>query len=344
MVLLHSARLFAVVVFLFHIITGPGYAEESAAWETEKSSRLDRTHRYLSNRVLHFAESINNLISATFRPEEDHESEMTRRFYGNLLTAYQVEGSLIRLTPRLTMTEGEDNDYKLDFSARLRLPDLSKRLRLYADSYDTDYDTMEEIYSARYRQKLEDERVEGPTAGLTYLLSDHKTRDLSLSTGLRFHPEPSPKIRLRGRLSKSHDNWRAETAQSVFWNENDGFGEKTELILNRRAGEIHLYRLNSSLVWSEISKGLDWGQFAAYHARFSSLSSAALKLGVRGYSQPSWITDQYLARATWRRRLHRDWMFLEIEPGLDFFREDDFKATSLINIRIEIVIGSSKRL
>ena len=342
--LLSSARHFAGVVFVFASITFPGYAEESAASAPGELTRLDRSHRYLSTRVLRVAESINNVIAATFRQEEDHASEMTSRFYGNLLTAYQVEGSHIRITPRLIMTEGHDNEYKLDFSARLRLPDLSKRLRLYVDSYDTDYDTMEEIFSARYRRKLEEERAEGPTAGLTYFFSDRIEHQLSLSTGLRFRPEPSPKIRLRGRLRKSLDNWRVDVTQGVFWSEKDGFGEKTAFNLDRPSSDRHLFRLNTSLVWSELSHGIDWGQFASYYARFSSRRSAALKLGVRGYSHPSWITDQYLIRLSGRRRVHRDWLFLEIEPGLDFFREDDFKTTLLINIRIEMVFGSFRRL
>lgn len=132
-VLLASVRLLAGVAFLCSIIACTASAQESAASETEQSTRLDRSHRYLSHCVLRLAESVNNVISATFRQEEDHESEMTSRFYGNLLTAYQVEGSRIRVTPRLTVTEGGDNEYKLDFSARLRLPDLSERLRLYSE-------------------------------------------------------------------------------------------------------------------------------------------------------------------------------------------------------------------
>ena len=259
---LDYARLFAAVAILLTGITGTGYAESPSAPATAESPRLDRSHRYLSDRVLHLAESINNVISSTFRQEEDHESEMIRRFFGNLLTAYQVEGSHIRVTPRLILTEENGNEYKVDFSARLRLPDLSRRLRLYVDSYDTDYDTMEDIFSTRYRQRLDLERGEGTTAGQTYFFSDHMKRDLSLSTGLKFRPEPSPKIRLRGRVRKSFDIWRAEVAQSGFWSEKDGVGERTEFTLDRPSGEIHLVRLRSSVVWSELSHGVDWGQFA----------------------------------------------------------------------------------
>lgn len=343
-VFLNSTWRCAGVVFLFSIITCTGYAEEPAAQDAEESTRVDRGHHYLSNCVLRVAEFINNSISAAFRQEDDQESEMVRRFYGNLLTAYQVEGSHIRVTPRLSITEGGDNDYKLDFTARLRLPHLSKRLRLYVDSYDTDYDTMEEIFSARYRRKLEAERGEGATAGLTYFFSDRMSRQLSLSPGLRFRPKPSPKLRLRGRFRKSFDVWSADFSQSAFWSEQDGFGEKTELTLARPFGEDHLVRFRSSLVWSELSQGVDWGQLVSYDFRFSSRRSASLNLGARGYAHPSWISDQYHVRVAFHQRVYRDWMFLELEPGLDFFREDDYSMTPLININLGIVIGSFERL
>jgi len=350
--LLHIAQNVQTFVILIVILILPGvtatpavaYTETDRAPGNTDTNRVDRYHRYLSRRFLRVAESINNVIADTFRQEDDHESEMTRRFYGNLLTAYQVTGSHIRVTPRIIMTEGEGNDYKLDFSARLRLPGISHRLRLYADSYDTDYDTMEDIYSARYRRVIEEERSEGATAGLTYFFTDNVRRQLSLSTGLKFRPEPSPKIRLRGNIMKMFDVWSAEFRQSAFWSEKEGFGERTEFTLDRPSGEIHLVRLRSSVVWSELSHGVDWGQFASYYCKFSSRRSAAIKLGVRGYTHPSLVTDQYLVRVSYRKRVHRDWLFLEIEPGLDFFREDDFKTTPLINIHLDIVIGAFDRL
>lgn len=339
-----AVRCAASVVLILAAMPAGAYTETDHAPGNTATNRVDRYHHYLSGRVLRLAESINTLITNTFRQEEDHGSEMTRRFYGNLTTAYQVEGSYVRLTPRLIMIEGDGNEYKLDFSARLRLHDISDRLKLYADSYDTDYDTMEDIFSPRYRRVIEQERSEGATAGLTYFFSDNMKRKLSLSTGLYFRPEPSAKIRLRGHLRKSFDIWSAELRQSVFWSDKKGFGERTEFTLDRPSGDIHLVRLRSSVVWSELSHGVDWGQFASYYARFNSRHNAAIKTGVRGYTHPSWVTDQYLARVSYRKRVHRDWLFLEIEPGLDFFREDDFKASPLINIKLEIVIGSVKRL
>ncbi|MFU8832963.1 MAG: hypothetical protein ACNA7J_12535 [Wenzhouxiangella sp.] len=337
-------RFAASMAFILATMPAGAYTATAPAPGNADTNRVDRYHRYLSGRVLRVAESINNLVTNTFRKDEEHGSEMTDRFFGNLLTAYQVEGSYIRVTPRLILSEGGHNEYKLDFSARLRLHDISDRLKLYADSYDTDYDTMEDIFSARYRRVIEQERSEGATAGLTYFFTDDVKRKVSLSTGMKFRPEPSPKIRLRGNIRKWFEIWSAEFRQSGFWSEKDGFGERTEFALDRPTGEIHRIRLRSAVVWSELSHGVDWGQYASYDVRFSPRRRAAIQLGMRGYSHPSWVTDQYLARVNYRQRIHRDWLFLEIEPGLDFFREDHFKAAPFINISLEIAIGAFDRL
>ena len=334
----------AGVVFIFAAMPVGATSQTAHASGDTGTNRMDRYHSHLSQRVLRVAESVNSIIVRTFRSKEDQEAEMTRRFFGNLLTAFHVEGSHIRVTPRIIVTDRSDTEYKLDFSGRLRLPGISDRLRLYADSRDTDYDTMDEIFSARYRRTLERERGEGATAGLAYFFTDRAERQLSLSTGMRFRPEPSPKARLRGRYRKSFEVWRADFAESGFWSERDAFGKRTEITLDRPFGAIHRLHLRSSGVWSEVSHGVDWGQNASWFTRFSSRRSAAVTLGARGHTHPSWVADQYLLRVTHRRRIHRDWLFLEIEPGLDLFREDDYKATPLINIKLEIVIGAFDRL
>ncbi len=319
-------------------------ADMSDAPEKEEDTRVDEQHRYLSRKVLFVAESINSFIAHALTDEDKREPDLVNRFYGDLLTAYDVEGTRIRITPRATFSERSSHVYKMDFSARLRLGDISDRLQFFADSFDTDHNTMDEMFSHRYRRELDRERSEGATAGLTYLLTDRVTHRLSLSGGLRFRPEPSPRLRLRARVGKSFDKWRSEFTQNLFWDMEDGVGEKSQIKFDRPIGDLYLFRLSSSAVWSELSRGVDWGHFASYYATFSPRRSAAIKAGFRGHTHPSTVTEQYLVRIPYRQRIHRDWLFLEIEPGLDFFREDNYEIAPLINLKLDILIGSIERI
>lgn len=337
-------RIAACGILLISVLPPALQAEEFRASRHDEETVTDRWHRALSRRVLRLAESINNGITGVFRRDARQDTELTQQFYGNLMTAYDVKGSYIRLRPRAYLSEHDGSKYKLDFSARLRIPHITRKLSFYADSDDADYDAMEDVFSARYRRALEREYGDGATAGLTYFFTDRMKRDLSLSTGLRFRPEPSPKIRLRARFRKSFEVWLAEFSQSVFWSERDGSGEKSELVFDRRINDLQHLGINVSAIWSELSHGVDWGGSAAYYVRFDRRNNGALRLGMRGYTHPSAITDQYFVRLTWRRRVHRDWLFIEVEPGLDFFREDDFGISPLINLKIEMLIGSYTRL
>ena len=136
------------------------------------------------------------------------------------------------------------------------------------------------------------------------------------------------------------DPWRAELAQNLFWDARDGFGEQTQLQIGYTFNPRHRFRLTTSAEWSEISQGVDWDLFAAQTAELTPRQSLALRAGVRGHTEPAWIADQYLIRFTYRQRVLRDWLFLEIEPGLDFFREDRYRTAPLIEVKFDILAGS----
>jgi len=287
---------------------------------------------------------MNSILAAVILDDEQHELERGRVFKGESPKIHDVEGTCIRLIPRVTFHDRLDNEFKMDFRVRLRLGALSGRVRFFADSYDTVHDTLEGLFSARYRQELEDERSEGARAGLTYVVAERVRSQYDISGGLRLRPEPSPRVRLQARYRYQLGDWRTGFRQSVFWDREDGYGEKSEVLFDRPGGDIHLFRVHSTAVWSEISQGIDWGQHASYHVTFSPRRRLGLTAGLRGHTHPSTVVDQYLMRIPYRQRIHRDWLFFEIEPGLDFFREDDYGISPLVNLKIEILLGTVEPL
>lgn len=300
----------------------------------------DQQHHRLSRMVLRGAQGVNSLFSDLFRDEDEREATLVRRFYGDRMSAYDVEGSHIRLTPRATWTSTSDFDISTSFSMRLRLAEISRRLQLFADSYDTSHETVEEIFSDRYRRQLDEERSKGATGGLTYLFTDRLERSLSMSGGMRFRPAPTPRLRTDGRLKTDWGAWEAAIRQRVFWDAEDGFGERTQLAFNRPIREAHRLHFQSTATWSELSQGVDWGQTASFHAHIDPRRNASLRLGARGHTHPSAVADQYMARIYYGQRLFRDWLYVEIETGTDFHREDAFKTTPVIGLRADIWVGS----
>lgn len=330
------------VLMLFSALPLPMAAAGEGAGS--ESAMVDRQHGAVSRRVVRVAERINAYLRNTFQGPENHESPLVQHFYGDRMTRYDVEGSHIRISPRAGYSRKFGPRYNLDFSVRLRLGDISEHLTFFASGDGPERDTLDGVFGRVSRRETGREAEDGPTAGLIYFFTDGVRRSVSLSGGLRMTPAPEPRVRLRGSLRKEFDNWQAEVAQNVFWDARDGFGEKTQFQLAYRFNEQHRFRIATSAEWSEVSQGVDWDLFAGHFAHFTPRQSLALRVGARGHTEPDWVTDQYLVRLTYRQRFLRDWLFLEVEPGLDFFREDRYQTAPLVEVKFDVLFGSFERL
>ncbi len=51
------------------------------------------------------------------------------------------------------------------------------------------------------------------------------------------------------------------------------------------------------------------------------------------------IVDRYVVRLPFRRLVHADWMYIEVEPGVNFDNESDFDAAPQIILRLDLLFG-----
>ncbi|MFT4652789.1 MAG: hypothetical protein ACI82S_000431 [Patiriisocius sp.] len=65
-------------------------------------------------------------------------------------------------------------------------------------------------------------------------------------------------------------------------------------------------------------------------------SSYLFSASVEGTSKPSYREDQMLVSLRYKRKVLREWLFIEIEPFVLWLRDEDFKASVGIAIRTEI--------
>lgn len=208
------------------------------------------------------------------------------------------------------------------------------------DSQDRDQELIDELFVDRYLSASQREPRQDTSAGLIYQISDRVSRRVSVSGGLRFRPSPTPRLRTDARFFTDLGSWRAEFGQRLFWDMEDGFGERSQLQFTRPYADTHVLSLTSSAVWSETSQGVDLAQIVSWKTDFTVRSYLFLRAGVLGYTEPQVESDQYFVRAAYRRRLSRDWLYVELETGLDFYREDDFDASPVAGIKFICLFGS----
>jgi hypothetical protein len=300
----------------------------------------DRQHRGMSRWVVRRAEWLNEWLADRVLHEDEREPELIRHFYGDRDSAYHALGSYVEITPRLRWREGEDVRPGVDFSARLRVRGLSDRFRFFVDSQDDDQALSNDLFSDRYRTRVGPDQSEDATAGLIYQISDRVSRRISASGGLRLRRVPVPRLRADARFFTELSSWRAEFGQRLFWDMDDGFGERSQLQFTRTFSDAHRLQITSSAVWSEQSQGVDLAQTLFWETLLTPDHILSFRTGVQGYTRPQVESDLYFSRITYRQRAGRDWLFVELEAGLDFERENNFRETPVAGIKLICFFGS----
>jgi len=328
-----------LLAWLLCVMLLPPTTGQAAAGEGPDAHPIDTQHERISQRVLDANRWMNRLLDRSLNGWQTNDDDLDR---ATAPSDFELRGSHMRVSPWVLFNEGGGHDIGIDYGLRLRLLPLSDRLHFFAARYDTDRETLDTSTTDRYRREPEPSRNDPALAGLTYFLLHDVVRQLSLSGGIRFRPAPEPRLRLRGRYRHPlGDEWLATFEQSGYWDSTDGFGERSQVAFSRPAGEWAHINLVSSLVWSELSRGLDWGHVSSCHIALGTTRSLQFRAGALGYTHPGTVVDQYLVRTPVRHRFMRDWMVLQIEPGVDWFREHNYRAALLVSIKLEVRFGAA---
>lgn len=314
---------------------GTPSATNEVGWER----RIDNAHGAIGSYVTGFGEGMDAFLSAPFRdrPRKDENGAAQKMIIdpGRLDDANR---SRIKVSPSITARESEGVTFDVSFNAKLRLPRFSDRVELVVDSMTKEESVLDDLERDRTTTRPENDNSDG-AAAIRYYLKETLNFKASVTAGLKFRPEPVPGIGLRMRLYRDFEDFTTRLTQSMFYETEDGFGEKTQFDLDQQERQNYLRRLTTTILWSEVSEGVAAGQSFSYFKYLTRRRVAGFRVGVTGHLEPEAQVDNYNARVTYRQRIHRDWLYLEIEPGVDWPREQDFEATPYFTVKFDIIFG-----
>ena len=252
----------------------------------------------------------------------------------------EMKNSRLRIRVGATLAEAGRSELYQRTSLHLQLPRTERRLQFVLDSFTRDEYPDEEAVP-RIRENDEN-RVE---AALRYVFGDTDIGHMQFHTGLSFKPDPEFYMKTRWRkIFPITEKWRFYPTQFFFWKSRDGFGETTRADIERPLSDDSLFRIRAEATWSEISSGLEFIALMSYSQTLSNLRGWGIALSAEGDTRPSAVTENYRMAFKYRRAIHRDWLFLEVEPAIDFFREDNYRASPGITFQIEAIFKKKKKL
>lgn len=243
-------------------------------------------------------------------------------------------------------TDRDGLDPRLRSRIHVDLPNIERRFHGFVGRVDRDsFLSDTEEYGDTGQTPAEEQSFDW-LLGIGSTPIDRGRRRLSLSAGVRVSWPPDPYVKAQYRWHRELAvDWLFRWRQTVFWTGDERFGTTTGLDLEHRLSDNLLARLSGSGTISEVSVGVEWWSSLTLFQGLGGNGALAWQLRANGETDSPVPLREYGARVTYRRRLHREWLFGEIGPGV-FWRQDEDElerdASPEIWLAVEIHFGTEQ--
>lgn len=284
---------------------------------------LDKPRDYISQRFVNLSTEVDRYFADERVFQESRTSYL--RFYGDLV-----------------LKKSGSSDFNPQLQAKVVLPALEKRLHILLES---ETDVTGELPTASVPTQSGTPKVNVPNdfrAAVQVQVTDTPHWNINTDAGLRFHGLTLPPF-VRARVSRvqSVRKWQFRFTEAVYWYEQSGMGESTQYDADYSFAEHYLGRSRTQAIWSDHDQKFDFEQDFILFNPIDDGHAISYGASIYGASQPNSHVTDYAVSVTWRTRIHREWLFLNIQPGLSWPESNSFHFTPSILLRVEAIFGDA---
>ena len=309
--------------------SAPVQTTPPSAPQPERLAALEKSHDYLAEKIVRLANYLD-------------------RFFGGNRHYQESNDSAVQLDLTRVVGYGGDPKFNLAAKANLRLPATEGRLHLLLETdpeQNTTQPTQDQVAANNNKSITPGSKVASSgnlaLAG-RYENSDENFWHVRTDGGLKFPIPITPFVRTRASFEKPLNEWRLKGSQSLYWFKNLGVGETTQVDLERFISEPMLFRASSNATWLKDRKNFDLRQdFSVYHT-LDDRTALLYQASVIGITNPQAQVMDYVVLMLYRRRIHKDWVFLELSPQLHFPRERNYRLSPTLSMRLEMLFEGKK--
>lgn len=300
-------------------------AEEEGAEETHVNAGLiDISHARASGAVLASARWIDSFFSDERVVREETE---TRLRLG--LMNYAQEGDLF------------DADVRTNI--RLDLPLAGERLRLFFSGEDDEFDRVLYSPDERSRQPVFASRDRRASVGVRYYLRSTLHNNLSLSSGLRFRSgSPILYLEPRFRHLTALGDWDLRFTQRFAALSTGRIEVRTSFDLERPWEGRYFVRGTVEGGWFDDEDGYFYGLHFSLYQPLSRRRMLLYSWRNSFATRPNHVLEEVRLITSYRQKIWREWMYVEVSPQLAFPREHNYDISPGILLRLDIIIGHFK--
>lgn len=262
------------------------------------------------------------------------------RFFGEDIHYQESNKSVLQLD--ITRVSGYQGDglYVLSGRAKLDLPNTEQKLHLTLESNPDQNVTADQARTQA--QPTQRSVVESFAAALRFEQSGNERWHFSTDAGLKFQgAETTPFARARGSVGDIFGLWHVKVSETVFWFNTIGSGETTRFDLEKLISEPLLFRITSNATWLHNQQNFDLRQDLSLFHTWDERSALLYQASALGISKPQTHVTDYVLLVSYRYRLHRDWLFFELDPQLHFPAERQFRTNPALVMRLEMLFNET---
>lgn len=240
--------------------------------------------------------------------------------------------SSIRLRTRYSIRERAISDLNNRYSFNLRLPHLEEKFKL---EYYQDKKDIAKKNKSKVEQRNEDAEKE-------------KKRD-AVKTGWIFNADAQvnvsipPRLTTRARLRRSFDTGsiiHRFVEQITHVTDESGFVHQTSLDSDQTIDEETLFRFTNLARWRINDKDFITTHGPGLIHQLTDDDAISYGFGIGSTIDDGvWYMAGYGLSFTYRRNLYRNWLYLDLNPGLDFPKEWSFRRTPFFTAQLEFLFG-----
>jgi hypothetical protein len=286
---------------------------------------VDRTHAYLVDRIDDTVVWFDDFFGQT-RSMDTARPEFT-----------------LRWTNEMRAEEGNVPKFRTSVRANLRLPKLTRKLKLVISGENKPDPTAvlpSDPGNPGFDPEVPGTSIKQVNTELRYEFLQNERNYFFAGAGVRLTLpfEVFARVRYQYNRPVGEDNY-FRFALTPFWKNEDGFGETTEFSLEHRIRPGVLVGWANSGTVSEITPGLEWGTAFFLAARLSPRSAVSPSVGMTGQTRPHTVVSSYRVGTKYRRNDFRPWFFWELEPEVNWPRDDrgSRKPVWAATLRVEIL-------
>jgi len=256
-------------------------------------------------------------------------------FFSDDKVFYDTSGTYLRLRVDTLRDEFGELHQAGNLRLKLRLPNTSKKVKLTVES-----DADERQDGAKNTAEETIAKAEEKTdyfAGLQATLGNEERWQFKPSIGIRLSSGVEPYIKLRIKRKFQLNKWSVYWHETPYWFDSTGTGFDSSLEANKKITERDLFRTSTYASWTNERDYFELSQTFSMIHTLSKRRAVSYFVGAYGISEPTVHATHYLIGATYRQNIHKDYLFFELIPQMEYQKINNFESGFSLLFRIEFI-------